>query len=225
MLGGWVYSNAAGDAWAESATVTLNNSDQTTIIAQTAIDGFFLLKGQIGSSFTPCVSRCGKNNCAQEPHRSADCQSANCHGAPNHLINLGGPIASGSQGGASGTGNCHPPTSGGPRMHYPEYDGQTCANVFCHGAASGYLGGYVYDGIASSVPVSMATITITPQGGVPITAVTGPGGMFQVKGTLSAPYTACVSKCPDNACSSAVTHTNTDDCSSCHTDKLRIHLP
>jgi hypothetical protein len=219
MRGGWVYTNAQGDAWVESATVTLANGDGTTVTAQTAVDGFFLLEGTVTETFTPCVSRCDNETCAAEPHTSTDCQNAACHGAMGRLIHVAQSGVAANTGGTSG--DCMPPASGGPRMHYPDYDLQRCA--LCHDAT--YVGGYVYDGITSNTAVSMATLTLTPANGVPITAVTGPGGMFRVVGNFTAPYTACVSKCPDKACSAPSTHTTTEDCVVCHNAALRIHLP
>lgn len=223
--GGWVYSNSAGDAWIDNATVTLKGSDGATVTMRTAQDGFFSVKpaeNNIPATFTPCVSKCSSENCATKVHSSADCQTAACHGGNNRLIYLtegGGGLQNTGGTGSTGT-NCKPPASGGPRMHYPEYDGQTCAT--CH--ESSYVGGYVYDGVSSSTPVSMATVTITPANGSPVVAVTGPGGMFQFKEGFTAPYTACVSKCPNTLCSAKSTHTNTDDCAVCHIETLRVFI-
>jgi hypothetical protein len=225
LLGGWVYSNAKADAWIPGATVTLTNSDNTTLVATSAVDGFFhLLDATMATTtaFTPCVSLCNDKTCATQPHTSLDCQSANCHGGANRAIY----VTQTGVGGAPFTGtNCTPPASGGPRMHYPEFDDQTC--VTCHPTNAGYIGGYVYDSVTGPNPVAMATVTITPNGGTPITAVTGPGGMFQFSAPFTAPYTACVSKCPNTVCSTAVSHPNTDDCATCHnsTTNLRIHVP
>lgn len=221
MLGGWVYSNAAGDAWLAGATVTVRNSDGTTVVAPTAVDGFFHLEGTITSSFTPCVSRCSDEFCAANAHSSTDCQNAACHGAKDHLIYLAQPGSAGT-GGSSGGSDCTAPASGGPRMHYPDYDDQSCGQ-FCHDPS--YVGGYLYNGVSGTEPVSMATLTLTPTNGTPMVAVTGPGGMFQIQGQLTAPYTACVSKCPDKVCSAPTTHTTTDECYVCHVPTLRIHLP
>jgi hypothetical protein len=43
---------------------------------------------------------------------------------------------------------------------------------------------------------------------------------------LTAPYTACVSKCPLSICSITNSHTTTGDCqtSSCHGSDLKIYL-
>lgn len=221
--GGWVYSNALGDAWVANATVTLEGADGSTVAMHTAKDGFFSLKQletEVPSVFTPCVSRCADRKCATKQHKNADCQSADCHGSTGKLIYLGNEKS--GNGGTTSTGtNCVPPASGGPRVHDSQYDGQTCA--VCHD--SSYVGGYVYDGVTSTTPVSMATVTLTPEDGSPIKVITGPGGMFQVPGDFNAPYKACVSKCPDTRCSSSASHPNTDDCATCHNEKLRIHVP
>jgi hypothetical protein len=220
-IGGWVYSNAVGDAWVESATVSITNSDGTTVTAPTAADGFFHLEGTITPTFTPCVSRCSDKNCATATHESTDCQTPECHGGDNRLIYLTLSGEEQNTGGTGGSADCIPPASGGPRVHDPDYDGQRCAR--CHDST--YIGGYVYDGITSSTPVSMATVTITLADGTELSAVTGPGGFFQIEGEPTAPYEACVSKCPDTRCAASGTHLSTDDCSVCHDASLRIHLP
>jgi len=221
LWGGWVYSNAYGDAYVPAATVTLTYADSSTVSAPTASDGFFHLLEPVAASFTPCVSRCSERTCATQPHTSLDCQSAGCHGATGRLIYL--TSSSGGAGGIGGAspGDCIPPASGGPRVHDPSFDGQTC--VTCH--EPGYVGGYVYDGVTSTTPVSQATLTVTPDGGAPLTAVSGPGGFFQIVGAFTAPYQVCVSKCPDTLCAAPATHATTADCSTCHTSALRIHLP
>ncbi|MBN2197446.1 MAG: hypothetical protein JW751_32000 [Polyangiaceae bacterium] len=221
MWGGWVYSNAVGEAWVPAATVTLNNTDGTAVSAPTAANGFFHLTGATTSTFTPCVSRCSDETCATRGHDSLDCQNANCHGSTGHLIYL--TLSDSGSGGTGGSnpGDCIPPASGGPRMHDTSFDDQTCTT--CH--RPGYLGGYVYDGVVSRTPVPQATLTITPEGGTPLAAVTGPGGFFQILGDLAAPYQVCVSKCPDTVCALKTSHTTAADCSTCHTPALRIHLP
>jgi hypothetical protein len=111
-----------------------------------------------------------------------------------------------------------------------DFDGSDKDCRICHD--SSYTGGYVYDGVTSNNVVSMATVTIKPTSGAQITAVSGPGGMFFLGdyGTktttipLTAPYTACVSKCPKTVCSDAGTHTTTDNCGTCHNDQQRIYL-
>lgn len=222
--GGWVYANAAGDAWVSQATVTLTATDGGASIPMlSAKDGFFHLNRAevaVPSSFTPCVAKCSDRVCATTVHKSADCQTAECHGTSGRLIYVNDGTRRGTGGSGSTGTNCVAATSGGPRMHDPEFDLQTCAT--CHDPS--YIGGYVYDGIVSDTPVAMATLTLTPDKGEPITAVTGPGGMFQIVGKLSAPYRVCVSKCPQTRCSSAASHPNTDDCVTCHDEKQRIYL-
>ena len=225
LLGGWLYSNAAGDQWIGDATVTITNGDGTTVTAVTASDGFFLLEGEIAGAFTPCVSKCQDSYCAAELHSSPDCQNSACHGGPNQRIflpqqteepqNTGGTDAGGE--------DCEPPASGGPRTHTAaEYD--TVACQICHDLA--YTGGFLYDGVNSTTTVAQATVTLTPASGAPpLTAVTGPDGMFYFEGTVPAPYSVCVSKCPDTVCSEASTHSTSADCRTCHDENHKIHLP
>jgi hypothetical protein len=235
--GGWVYNNAVGDDWVAGATVTIINDDGTKLTAITEEFGFFTFQktndaGTIGSKYTACVSKCPYTLCSTTAHTSPDCQTSNCHGAKNLLIYLPQDSPTQGTGGTGGTTNCLPPASGGPRVHAAkDYDSSDKDCRWCHPMT--YTGGYVYDGVTSNNVVSKATVTIKPATGNQITAVSGPGGMiflgqYDASGTktvpLTAPYTACVSKCPDTACSDAGTHTNTDDCSTCHNDQLRIHL-
>ncbi|MBN1610839.1 MAG: hypothetical protein JW940_29680 [Polyangiaceae bacterium] len=229
--GGWLYNNRAGDAWVAGATVTITNDDGSQLSAITEQEGFFFLEGTFGATFTPCVSKCPHTLCATEVHTSSDCQTPACHGGKDRLIYLPQDPPAQTTGGSTGSG-CTPPASGGPRVHSARlYDKSENDCRICHDAT--YTGGYVYDGLTSNAAVSMATVTITPASGAPITAVTGPGGMFflgdlgppSVRIPLVAPYTACVSKCPNTLCSA--THTTTDDCSTagCHDARLRIYLP
>jgi hypothetical protein len=229
--GGWLYNNPTGDAWVAGATVTITNGDGSQVSAITEEEGFFFLEGTFGSNFTPCVSKCPYTLCAKEVHTSSDCQTAECHGGKDRLIYLPQDSPPHNTGGSGGSG-CTPPASGGPRVHSARlYDSSENDCRICHDAT--YTGGYVYDGLTSNTVVSMATVTITPVGGSPITAVTGPGGMFflgdmgppSVRIPLPAPYTACVSKCPTTLCSAS--HATTDDCSTagCHDARLRIFLP
>ena len=232
--GGWVYNNAAGDDWVAGATVTITNDDGSKVTALTEEFGFFTLRkqGPIGSKYAACVSKCPYTLCSTTPHTSPDCQTSNCHGAKNLLIYLPQGSPAQGTGGSGGTTNCKAPAPGGPRVHAAkDYDSSDRDCQICHDST--YTGGYVYDGVTSNNVVSMATVTIKPATGAQITAVSGPGGMiflgqYDSSGVttvpLTAPYTACVSKCPNTACSDAGTHTNTDDCSTCHNDQLRIYL-
>lgn len=229
LWGGWLYDSPVGDSWIGGATITLTHDDGSTVTAASADDGFFSFEGTIGSSYTPCVSKCPDTVCAPEKHTSPDCQASGCHGRKDHLIHLPQiPVA------APPTGvDCEPPASGGARVHAAwdfDSDYQSCR--ICHDET--YTGGYVYDGLTSATVVAQATVTITPANGTPIKAVTGPGGMFFLgevgpppskRLPLTAPYTACVSKCPDTVCSLPGTHPTADNCGDCHNEELRIHLP
>jgi hypothetical protein len=226
--GGWLYNNPAGDAWVAGATVSVTSNDGSQITAITEAEGFFFLEGTFGSTFTPCVSKCPNVLCATEVHSSSDCQTPACHGGKGRLIYLPQESPAQNPGGTA----CAPPASGGPRVHSARlYDTSENDCRICHDAT--YTGGYVYDGPTSNTAVPMATVTITPAGGSPITAVTGPGGMFclgdmgppSVRIPLTAPYTACVSRCPTTLCSA--THATTEDCSiaGCHDARLRIYVP
>jgi hypothetical protein len=230
--GGWLYDNALGDAWIGGATVTLSNSDGTAVTAPTADDGFFYFSGGIGAAFLPCVSKCPDTVCAQATHTSSSCQDAACHGGKGRSIYLSQSQVAPGTGGAGGGTGCAPPLSGGARVHAArDYDHSYQSCRICHDER--YTGGYVYDGVTSSTPVAMVSVTITPVDGAPITVATGPGGMFFLGEVgspstpleLRAPYTACVSKCPTTLCSAASTHTTTANCGDCHNETLRIYLP
>jgi hypothetical protein len=228
--GGWVYNDSAGDMWVAGATVTITNADGGKVTAITEEQGFFYLEGwTMGSSFIPCVSKCPYTLCATKAHNSSDCQTAACHGGKNRLIYLPQDLPAQNTGGASSGTNCKPPAYGGPRVHSAkDFDSSDRDCRICHDST--YTGGYVYDGLTSNTVVPMATVTITPSSGSPISAVTGPGGMFflgevgtpSTRIPLPAPYIACVSKCPTTLCSAA--HANSDDCSTCHNDQLRIYV-
>lgn len=117
--------------------------------------------------------------------------------------------------------SCIPASQDGPPDHASSgYESQPCSD--CHHDV--LRGGLVYD--ASGKTVAEATVTITPTGGTRLQAVTGSQGMFVFRETLSAPYVACVSKCPDTLCSKASDHASTDDCGTCHgVTTNKIHLP
>lgn len=136
-----------------------------------------------------------------------------------------GAVASGGTGAvATATGGqaCLPPNPNGPADHATAgYDTQPCSG--CH--AQLYTGGFVYDPTGATT-IPQATITITPTGGTPLTAVTGSTGMFYFPGIIPAPYEVCVSRCPDTVCSPATDHPNAADCGTCHgVSTTKIHLP
>lgn len=227
FVGGWLYTDAKGEEWIPEATVTVTNEDGTVVTAVTASDGFFSLIGnsqmigKIPASYKACVSKCPDTVCSTTPHTSADCQSSACHGGDSPRIYLTQNTGSASAG-SGGAATCADLPSGGPKAHNVEYDDQEC--WICHDKGK-YTGGFLYDGMTSNTPVARATVTLTPKSGAPLTAVTGPFGLFYFPGTIKAPYTACVKKCQDSICSADGTHTTPDDCRACHDETTRIHLP
>jgi hypothetical protein len=139
----------------------------------------------------------------------------------------GGSGSGGSTGTGATTGTgggaqaCIPANPNGPADHPAAgYDTQPC--TACH--ATAYTGGFVYD--AAGGPVAQATLTLTPTGAGPLTAVTGSTGMFYYSGLVPAPYEVCISRCPDTVCSAVGQHPNAGDCGTCHgVTTPRIHLP
>ncbi len=243
--GGWVYASAKGVPWIEGATITLTNTDGTKVTAVSAKDGFFNITGTVLPHYTACVSKCPGTDCSKTDHPNADCQTSNCHGQPTQRVYVSQqPVANG--GGSSGAGgsnskdagggDCTPPASGGPYTHREAFYGrQACASGGCHlDPKPVYMGGYLYDDLTSSKTVAEATITLTQGNDPPVTAVTGPDGMFffgtvgatSTPTTFKAPYTACVSKCPLTICSKKDGHTTTGDCqtSDCHHSEYKVYL-
>ena len=233
VVGGWLYNNAAGDRWIGEATITITSSDGTVVAGISASDGFFQLNGPITPPYMACASLCPDTTCTITAHLDTDCQNPACHGGTSPRVYLTQAADIPSTGGAGGTGggggNCIPPASGGPRTHVAsEYDTFGCR--MCH-MEEGYTGGFLYDGIDSTTPVAQATFTLTAQDGTVLTAVSGPGGMFYFPGLVPAPYTICVSKCPDTVCSGPENHPDDTDCRECHKleddpeGQPRLHLP
>jgi len=229
-VGGWVYASARGYPWIGGATVTITNGDGTTLTAVSGEDGFFSFGDApvISSPYDVCVSKCPSTDCNLTPHVSVDCLSAGCHALPTQRIYVTTPSA-----GTGGTGpvpgeNCAQPTAGGPYVHlekiYSASANQPCVN--CHqNVTPNYKGGFLYDAPDGTATVAEATVTLKPAAGAPLTAVTGPDGMFffgTVGSTTTAqaipfPYTACVSKCPTSEiCSLPNQHTTDADCGTCH---------
>ena len=240
--GGWVYASAAGVPWITGATITITNSDGTTKSAVSGSTGFFYLEylptETVTGSYVACASKCPTTYCSTTTHSNRDCQTSGCHSSPTQRIFVGSGAGTGGTSGTGGSGagttKCTPPASGGPYVHSSATTGQTpCSYGGCH-TAPAFLGGFVFDGITSDTSVAEATVTITPTSGTPLTAVTGPDGMFFLGTrngatgtpfTLNAPYTTCVSKCPKMVCSSGTTnHTTAADCSTCHDSSNRIYL-
>ncbi len=233
--GGWLYTDRAGCQPVSDATITIENPDGSVVSGVSAVDGFFSLIGanaeigRIGVPYVPCVSKCPNSVCGSKAtHTAVDCQTSDCHGAPNQLIYLTGQDSSACVAppgvGGGGPTDCIPATPGGPRTHTPDqFDNQACQ--VCHDQL--YTGGFLYDSPERGNPVWQATVTLTPVGGTPQTALTGPGGMFYFPGLVTAPYDVCVSKCPDRICAPAGTHVNQRDCRRCHNgeDAAWIHLP
>jgi hypothetical protein len=233
--GGWVYASAKGYPWVAGATVTIINQDGTKISAVSGSDGFFYLGDNpaISSPYQVCASKCPNVDCNLTTHTSVDCLSANCHALKTQRIYVTTPSAGTGGSGPVAGDNCAQPAAGGPYVHVEsiynrESISQSCYD--CHtlqtpSASPNYKGGYLYDGPDSTTTVEGATITLTPTTGSPVTAVTGPEGMFffgtnATKTTaveVPAGYTPCVSKCPTSAvCGTAASHPNSDDCANCH---------
>jgi hypothetical protein len=226
-VGGWLYASAKGYPWVSGATVTIKNTDGSVLTTTTGEDGFFDfgLTPVITAQYTVCASKCPSTDCNLTPHTSTDCLSAGCHAKPDLRIYVTSPNLGGT-GGAPPTGtNCASPARGGPYVHsepiYNPKSNQPC--IACHELP--YIGGYLYDGPTSAKTVAEATIEVIPESGSPLTAISGPDGMFffgtnaavTVPQALTAPYTACVSKCPtEKVCSIPNGHTTTADCGSCH---------
>ena len=248
--GGWVYASPNGPPWVSGATITISNIDGTMVKAYSGADGFFQVIGSVVPPYKVCVSECPGTNCSLLPHPNADCQTSNCHGISTRRVyvsqNTGS--ASGTRGGSSvsgDAGSCAPPAYGGPYTHSEySFGQQSCSTGGCHSPPKTvFEGGFLYDGPASSNTlvgpmssntVAEATITLVPASGKPITVITGPDGMFffgtvgtvSVPQALTAPYTACVSKCPLSVCSITNGHTTTGDCqtSQCHISPLNVYL-
>jgi hypothetical protein len=227
--GGWIYTNPKGPPFVGGATITIYNADGSTVTSLSAEDGFFQIADPVKPPYKTCVSKCPGTNCSLTPHPNADCQTSNCHGKPSQKIylSLDGTADAGTPPPVdAGSGNCAQPASGGPYMHTePVFGSQACSTGGCHRAPKPvYQGAFLYDGPSSSTTVAEATLTITPASGAPIKVVSGIWGMFFIGSItdtvtatpFSAPYTACVSKCPLTVCSITNGHTTSDDCGTCH---------
>jgi len=229
-IGGWVYASAKGYPWIGSATITITNTDGSTLTANSADDGFFDFGPApvVTSPYKVCASKCPSTDCNTTTHTSTDCLSSGCHAQPTQRIYVTTANAgTGGTGATTGT-NCKAPASGGPYVHletvYSASSNQPCSG--CHFAPKpAYTGGFLYDGPTGTNTVAEATIVLTPASGSPVTTVTGPGGMFffgtngitVTTQAIPTPYTACVSKCPTAAvCSLINQHTTSDDCGTCH---------
>lgn len=225
--GGWVYSSASGPPWLGGATVTIINSDGSIVTSVSGKDGFFFLQDPIAPSYIACVSQCPDANCSVTSHTNSDCQSVGCHGDPNQKIYVaqdpwGTTDAGGSGTSASSGRACESPVSGGAYVHGSfVYGSQACSN--CHSTPA-FVGGFLFDGPTSKTIVPQASITLVSGSGTPIAAASGPDGMLffgtvsdsPTTQTLTSPYTACVSKCPQTICSITNGHSTTDDCGTCH---------
>jgi hypothetical protein len=135
----------------------------------------------------------------------------------------GGAATGGTASGGTGTGgqSCVPTASGGPTHPWSGAD-QSCPA--CHAAT--YVGGVVYASASGGSVVNGATMIITNGNGTTVSSATGSDGFYRLSGTISSPYIACVSQCPNTRCS-VTTHTSTDcNASGCHgNSSLRVHLP
>ena len=229
-IGGWVYASAKGYPWIEGATITIKNTDGTTLTATSADDGFFDFGDapKVTSQYKACVSKCPSTDCNSTAHTSTDCLSSGCHALPTQRIFVTTPNVAGTGGSSSGT-NCKAPAPGGPYVHlesvFSATNNQPCSGCHYPEKPPVYVGGFLYDDPAGAKTVAEATIVLTPATGSPVTTVTGPDGMFffgtngitVTTQTIPTPYTACVSKCPTAAvCSLTNQHLTGDDCGTCH---------
>ena len=239
--GGWVYTNPNGPPFLGGATITIYNIDGSIVTSVSGDDGFFEIVDPVKPPYKVCASECPGTNCSLEAHPSADCQTSNCHGKPGQKIYVSldsgnKPDAGNTPATDAGSGNCTPPASGGPYTHTePAFGNQACSSGGCHcPPGTVFQGGFLYDGPLSSTTIAEATLTITPASGKPIKVVSGVDGMFFI-GTvtdsatpipLTAPFTACVSKCPTTVCSTPNGHTTTNDCqsSNCHDSYQHVYL-
>jgi len=235
--GGWIYTSPYGPPSVAGATVTINNIDGTTVKAYSGPGGFFQVKDRVVPPYKVCVSACPDTSCSLVSHPNADCQTSNCHGTASQRIYVSKKINPPTGGGNGGdAGACAPPVYGGPYTHSEySFGQQPCSTGGCHCPPKPvFQGGYLYEGPSSIRTVAEATITLVPSSGAPITVTTGPDGMFffgtvsavSVAQALTAPYTACVSKCPLRVCSITNSHKTTEDCqtSNCHVSPLNVFL-
>jgi hypothetical protein len=239
--GGWIYTSPNGPPFLGGATITIYNVDGSVVTSLSGEDGFFQIRDQVKPPYKVCASECPGTNCSLIAHPSADCQTSNCHGKRGQRIYVASGASNTQDAGSAatwdgGTGNCTPPTSGGPYTHNePVFGNQPCSGGGCHRAPKTvFQGGFLYDGPTSTTTVGEATVTVTPSSGNPLKMVTGIDGMFFV-GTigdettpvaLTPPYTVCVSKCPTTICSTKNGHTTTTDCqtSGCHDSYMKVYL-
>jgi hypothetical protein len=185
-----------------------------------------LVFGAILAIETGCSSGGDKNNDAIGGANSGGTQTGGTHSSGASSTTPSGGASTKATGGAStlamGGSSCIPASTDIPADHPTDGpDTQPCSG--CH--ATAIAGGFVFDP-SGSVPVSGATVTLKPTSGASMTAITGSKGMFRFPGDLPAPFEACVSKCPDTACSTASDHQSAGDCGTCHgLTTPKIHLP
>ncbi len=240
--GGWVYTNPNGPPFVGGATITISNIDGSTVTSWSGVDGFFQIKDPVKPPYKVCVSECPGTNCSLSAHPSPDCQTSNCHGKPGQKIYVSLNAGSTPDAGAvpldGGSGHCAQPASGGPYAHSEAVFGnQPCSGGGCHCPPNPvFKGAFLYDGPSSTTTVAQATVTLIPSSGTPIKVVSGIDGLVFI-GTvtdtatptiISAPYTACVSKCPLSICSITNGHKTTGDCqaSDCHSsdNNMKVFL-
>ena len=110
-IGGWVYASAKGYPWIGGATITITNTDGTTLKATSADDGFFDFgdSPKFTSQYKACVSKCPSTDCNLTTHTSTDCLSSGCHAQPTQRIYVTTANAgTGGAGATTGT-NCKAP--------------------------------------------------------------------------------------------------------------------
>ena len=187
---------------------------------------FLAIETGCSSSDDKGVATGGANSSGIGGAHSGGTQTGGTHSSGASSTTSFGGASAEATGGAStkatGGSSCIPASTDIPADHpTDEADTQPCSG--CH--ATAITGGFVFDP-SGSVPVSGATVTLKPTSGASRTAITGSKGMFHFSGDVPAPFEACVSKCPDTACSTASDHQNAGDCGTCHgLSTLKIHLP
>jgi hypothetical protein len=121
---------------------------------------------------------------------------------------------------------CDPPvTTADKGEHKP---GEPCLQCHTGGNAPKFtVGGTLYNGIASSVPVVGATIHLVDANGADIPLVTALNGNFWTDKPIMFPVTVRASRCPDTKpMVSPVTQTGGDcNMAGCHTTNFRAYLP
>jgi len=121
-------------------------------------------------------------------------------------------------------GDCVPQSVASESGHHNP--GTACLQ--CHGAGQGpdfTLGGTVYDGLNSDVPMAGVTVTLLDADGVELILTTSENGNFWTNQQLAYPVTTTTSNCPNTHPMLSTVQSAGADCNSggCHTSGFRIH--